>query len=302
MRISRAVTSLSILILSLGGMSPGALAATRSFFPPSVSGWRASGVPRTFDRKSVYDELDGGAEVYLEYGLASLKVQRYSMPGEPDITLDLFEMDAPAGAYGAFTFEREDEEAGVGQGSEYGGGLLRFWQGRYFGFVQAERETPAAREAVLALGKALAAAVGPPGKGPDLSRALPNGDQRPRSLRYVRSPLLLQIVEPQTQGNPLGLQARCEVVTARYGPKGSPERVLVARLADPPAAQKALAAFMAARFPPGATPAEAVKSDKGFSAATALGSFVIVVIDAPESLASLKRLEATMHLVEEMKP
>jgi len=302
MRLPTAVVPLLILTLASWVPSPGAVAATRSLFPPSVSGWRASGAPRTFDRKDVYDELDGGAEVYLEYGLASLKVQRYSRPGEPDITMDLFEMDAPAGAYGAFTFEREDEEAGVGQGSEYGGGLLRFWQGRFFGFVQAERETPAAREAVLTLGKAVASGLGSPGKEPALVLALPPADQRPRSLRYVRSPLLLQIVEPETQGNPLGLPPRCEAVTARYGPKGSPERVLVARLADPPAAQKALAAFLASRFPPGAKPAEAVKSDKGFSAATALGSFVIVVIDAPESLASLKRLEATMHLVEEMKP
>jgi hypothetical protein len=302
MRLSHPVTPLLFLILSLWGTAHDALAATGSPFPPSVSGWRASGTTRSFDRQSVYDELDGGAEVYLEYGLASLQVQRYSMPGEPDITFDLFEMDAPAGAYGAFTFEREDEEAGVGQGSEYGGGLLRFWRGRFFGFVQAERETPASREAVLALGKAVASGLGPQGKEPALARALPDGDQRPRSLRYVRSPLLLQIVEPRTQGNPLGLPPRCEAVTARYGPKGSPERVLVARLADPPAAQKALAAFMASRFPPGAKPAEAVKSDQGFSAATSLGLFVIVVADAPEALACLKRLEATVHLVEEMKP
>jgi hypothetical protein len=137
-------------------------------------------------------------------------------------------MDAPAGAYGAFTFERQDEEAGVGKGSEYGGGLLRFWQGRFFGFVQAERETPASWAAVLALGKAVASGLGSRGEEPALVRALPDGDQRPRSLRFVRSPLLLQIVEPRAQGNPFGLPVQCEAVTARYGPKGAQERVLLA--------------------------------------------------------------------------
>jgi hypothetical protein len=118
----------------------------------------------------------------------------------------------------------------------------------------------------------------------------------------VRSPLLLQIVEPKAQGNPFGLPAKCEAVTARYGPKGSPERVMVVRFADPAAAQKALAAFLAARFPPGAKPAEAIKGETGYSAAVSSGAFAIVVTDAPQDLASLKRLERTMHLVEEVKP
>ena len=299
MRLSR---SLTIILLALAPWGPaqGIPAAEAPPFPPSASGWKADGPTRTFDRETVYDELDGGAEIYLEYGLSSLRAQKYTSPGQPDLTFYLFEMDAPAGAFGAFTFEREDEGAGVGQGSEYGGGLLRFWQGRFFGFVQAERETPPAREAVLALGKAVASGLGAPGKEPSLADALPPEDQRPRSLRYVRSPLLLQIVDPQTQGNPFGLPKNCEAVTATYGPKGSPERVLVVRFPDPAAAQRALAAFMAARFPAGAKPAESIKGETGFSAAVSLGPFAIVVTGAPEALASLKRLEKTMHLVEEV--
>jgi hypothetical protein len=145
-------------------------------FPAAVGVWKAEAPPSSFDRKTVYDELDGGAEVYLEYGLRSLRVQKYSAPQAPGLTFDLFEMDDPAGAFGAFTFEHQDDGAGIGQGSEYGGGLLRFWQGRYFGFVQAERETPASREAVLALGKAVAGRLGGPGKKPAMAGVLPKED------------------------------------------------------------------------------------------------------------------------------
>jgi hypothetical protein len=271
-------------------------------FPATVGAWKAEAPPSSFDRKTVYDELDGGAEVYLEYGLHSLSVQRYAGPDVPGLTFDLFEMDDPAGAFGAFTFEREDESAGIGQGSEYGGGLLRFWQGSYFGFVQAERETAASKEAVLSLGRAVAAKLGPPGKEPAVAGALPEKDQRPRSLRFARSPLLLAILDPQMQGNPLGLPARCEVVMARYGPKGSPERTLVARLADAASAQKGLENLIAVKFPAGAKPAEASKGADGFSAAQRLGSFVIVVTGAPDALAALKRLESTMHRVEDVRP
>jgi len=65
--------------------------------------------------------------------MKSLQVQKYAKKDEPPIVFDLFEMDSPEGAFGAFTFEREDDEAGIGQGSEYGGGLLRFWRGGSFG-------------------------------------------------------------------------------------------------------------------------------------------------------------------------
>jgi hypothetical protein len=271
-------------------------------FPATVGAWKAAAPPSSFDRKTVYDELDGGAEVYLEYGLRSLRVQKYAAHDAPEITFDLFEMDDPAGAFGAFTFEREDEGAGIGQGSEYGGGLLRFWQGRTFGFVQAERETAASKEAVLALGRAVAAKLGPPGKEPAVAGALPEKDQRPRSLRFARSPLLLAILDPKMQGNPLGLPARCEVVMARYGSKGSPERALAAKFPDAASAQKGLDQLLAIRFPAGAKPAEAVKREDGFAVANRLGPFVIVVTGEPEALLALKRLEATMHRVEEIRP
>jgi|WetSurMetagenome_2_1015567.scaffolds.fasta_scaffold14686_3 hypothetical protein len=293
-----------VLALALAPPCParGSDGSAAAPFPPTVGAWKAVAPPSSFDRKSVYDELDGGAEVYLEYGLRSLVVQRYEAPGVPEITLELFEMDDPAGAFGAFTFEREDEGAGIGQGSEYGGGLLRFWQGRTFGFVQTERETSASKEAVLALGRTVASKLGPPGREPAIVGALPLKDQRPRSLRFALSPLLLAILDPRMQGNPLGLPARCEVVMARYGAKGSPERILVARFPDVASAQKGLENLIAMKFPAGAKPADPSKGADGFAVASRLGPFVIVVTGAPDALAALKRLEATMHRAEEVRP
>ncbi len=300
MRPSAMVLLLVLFLSELQLSAQEAGGAGGSLFPAVLSGWKTDGATRSFGRKNVYDELDGGAEVYLEYGLVSLKVQKYSKPGEPPITFELFEMDGAAGAYGAFTFEQQDEEAGVGQGSEYGGGLLRFWQGRFFGFLQAERETAASREALLALGKAVALRLGPPGKVPTLVRAFPTEGRRPRSLRYVRSPLLLQIVDPKMEGNPLGLPAKCEAACARYGPRGSPERILIARFSDADAAQRGLTGFQTACFPKEAKSAEAIKDESGYSAATSVGPFLVVVSGARDALAAQKRLEEVLHLAEEV--
>ena len=249
-------------------------------FPTQAAGYKADGAAATYDRETVYDYMDGGAEVYLEYGMKELKVQRYAKEGAPPISFGLFEMDSPDGAYGAFTFENEDEDAGVGQGSEYGGGLLRFWQGSYFGFVQAEVESPAYKEAVLSLGKAVAERLGPGGERPKVVGLLPEGGLRPRSVRFARSPLLLQVLDAAMQDNPMSLPQRCDAVIGKYGPKGSRERVVIVRCKDKAAAEKAVEGFIGKRAA-GGKPSVPFESDGGWSAGAAKGEYALLVLGAP---------------------
>jgi hypothetical protein len=277
-------------------------AADSSPFPREVAGWRAEGVVQTYDRQSVYDYMDGGAEVYLEYGMTQLVVQRYAKKGESPIVFDLFFMDSPAGAFGAFTFEREDEEASVGQGSEYGGGLLRFWQGSCFGFVQAEVETPASKAAVLALGRAVAGRLGLKGSEPILPKVLPQEGLRLRSARFVLSPLLLQVRESSMDGNPLELPSRCEAVVARYGEKGSAERVIVARFPDEPSARQGVAAFLKSRLPEGARPGTPIGQSGVWTCASASGAFAVVVLGASDEAAARARLGEVERKLGEVKP
>lgn len=271
-------------------------------FPKEAAGWRARGAPADYDRTTVYDYLDGGAEVYLEYGLRRLSSQRYARPEESPIVFDLFEMDAPAGAFGAFTFEREDEEAGIGQGSEYGGGLLRFWRGRWFGFVQAEAESPASKAAVLALGRSAAERLGPDAEPPALPGALPPDGLRARSVRFVLSPLLLQIREPFLEGNPLGLTPRCEAAVGRYGERGGAERVVLARFPDAASAERGVNALVAGRFPAGAKAGEARPQGGGWSCAKPCGPFAVVVLESPSEARAKARMREAEERLREVAP
>lgn len=291
-----------LALLLLGAGAPREAKLVGDPLPPAVLGWKPQGEERAYDRTTVYDYMDGGAEVYLAYGLTRLRVAVYARPGEPSITVNLFEMDSEAGAYGAFTFEREDEGVPVGQGGEYGGGLLRFWQGRTFALLQADRETPGVREAVLALGKGAAAGLGPPGKAPRLPSALPSDGLRPLTVRYALSPLLLETLERQAWGNPLGLGPRCEAALGRYGRVGNPERVLIARFPDAAGASAGASAFLKAKGPDKAIPGQPFNGAAGWSAAAASGSFVVLVLDAPDAAGAKRRLEEASRKLEEVAP
>ena len=260
--------------------------------PASISDWVAEGEPSTYNQKTVFDYLDGGAEVYLAYGMRSARALRYTRSGEPSIDLSIFEMEAPDGAFGAFTYERLDAEAGIGQGSEYGAGILRFFQGHYFVFIQAERENPASREAVLTLGKLLASHLGPEARLPALLDVLPQQGLRPLTTRYVISPLLLKNLEPTLNDNPLELPARTEAVMGRYWKPGNPERIIIARFPDASAAAKGVESYVRTRIAKVHKPMEPFKSHDGWSLVTPSGNFAVLILDAPEATLANKQCEA----------
>jgi hypothetical protein len=127
--------------------------------PQQVRDWKAS-ADAVYDRKTLYDYMDGGAEVYLAYDFREVFVRKYADPGGNELALDIYDMGSPAEAFGMFSFDRQDPDAGIGQGSEYGPGLLRFWRGRYFVSVTVSGNEDKAELAVLELGKAVAPLLG----------------------------------------------------------------------------------------------------------------------------------------------
>lgn len=259
--------------------------------PCSVKEWQAEGEAITYNTRTVFDYLDGGAEVYLAYGMKSVRALKYVCTGEPSIYLSIFEMEESDGAFGAFTYERLDAEAGIGQGSEYGGGMLRFWQGLHFVFVQAERESPASREAVLSVGKTLASRLGGEGRLPDLVGALPQEGLRPLTVRYVISPLVLKNLERTLDNNPLGLPQRTAAVMGRYWEPGNSERIFLACFPDEGAARRGVDAYLKTRPEAVHKPAEPYSGPDGWSIAAASGIHVVLILNAPDASTVRKQFE-----------
>jgi hypothetical protein len=251
--------------------------------PDSIGQWQAEGPATSYDRHTIFDYLDGGAEVYLAYGMVAATSRRYTCPGGPPIEASIFTMEAPDGAFGVFTYERMDADAGIGQGSEYGGGILRFWQGHTFVFIQAGSETPGSHDALFALGRHVATHLGEDATPPDLIPALPLEGLRPLTVRYALSPSILKNIEPTLNDNPLGLPQGLPAVFARYGRPGDPLRMLVARCADTATAREGTAAYIRLRSPRGSEASHPFRGNDGWSIAGTAGQYAILVLDAPDA-------------------
>lgn len=213
--------------------------------PDGAAGWHAVDDVTRYDTESIYSYIDGQAEVYMAYGMVSCLSRRYSGPeGEPDIVLDLFEQATPADAFGVFTHDRDGDEVDVGQGGLFRHGWLSFWKGRWFGSVYAEGESAASADAVLALGRDVAASIDEEGEIPPLVAELPPDGLDPRSVRFLHTQEILNGVVYLGYDNVLLFGPDVDAVVGRYQrPQGAAWLLLV----DYPDAETATLAAERAR-------------------------------------------------------
>ncbi|MBN2311663.1 MAG: hypothetical protein JXR94_21980 [Candidatus Hydrogenedentes bacterium] len=186
--------------------------------PGEVEQWRPAEPDGLYDADTLYEYIDGAAEVYRALNVRAVVGRRYARDGEPDILADVFDMGSSEDAYGAYHHDvREGEDAGIGQESEYLGGSLTFWKGRYFVCIMPFDETEAVRRAVLALGEAIASRI--PGEGwpPGLLDVLPQAGLRPGRVHYFHDHHLLNSRRFIAQENVLHLGPDTEGVLASYG-------------------------------------------------------------------------------------
>jgi hypothetical protein len=281
---------IALLILALGPQAArGGIMDERGLtLPREIGAWRAGAADQGYDRRTLYTYIDGGAELYLGYDFQKVYSRTYDGPAGGEIVLDVYAMASDADAFGLFSSEREDPEAGIGQASEFGGGLLRFWKGKYFVSLLANSGGEAADAAVLAIGRAVAAAIPAEGALPGLVKLLPaQGLDRPR-LRYFHLPLQLEKHYFVASENILDLGADTDCLLAEYAQEGAdPAVLLLVRYASAARAGAARDHFVkvympeavAGAVPPRADVAARLENGKWTLAALA-GDLLMIVFEA----------------------
>jgi len=186
--------------------------------PSGGAGWKWDEKEMKYNSKTVFGYMDGAAELYLAYGFQNLTVRRFEKLNQPPITVELYEMASSEDAFGVFSFERQDEDAGIGQGSEFGGGLLRFWKGKYFVSIYADGEGAEVEPAILKLGSETTNAIPSTGPEPKLVGMIPGKEFGlvDKSVRFLRSHILLNQRFFIARQNILNLNRKTEALLAQY--------------------------------------------------------------------------------------
>jgi hypothetical protein len=251
--------------------------------PAEAAGWTWGGKEMKYNSKTVFDYIDGAAELYLAYGFQGLRVRKFQKSSQPPITVELYEMASSEGAYGVFSFERQDEAVGIGQGSEFGGGLLRFWKGKYFVSIYADGGGVEVESAILTMGRATADLIQKTGPEPELIDLIPGKDLGlvDRSVRYLKSHILLNQRFFIAHENILNLSRSTEAVLAEYTREQQKTHLLLIRYPSVKEATEAYQSFIAAYLPDSGGKDLLKTEDQKWTMARQRGEIVIVVFGAP---------------------
>jgi len=279
--MSKGIISIIVAASLLQGCGKGA--GLKKMLPDEIGGWQAAEKAVFYDgEQGIFEYMNGGAEVYLAYDFSGLAARKYSRNGLPEIQVEIYDMGSPPEAFGIFSFERSAAAAGVGQGSEYDRGMLRFWQGRYFFNIYASQEDAALEAALKQLATGLIARVGATGQAPSLVQALPQVGLQPDSIKYFHGAFGLKYHYFLAQEDILALGKKTEVIIASYGQGKTTLKVLLARYSAPGAAELGMQGYQSIRD-------ELVK-DKGNTAAKQSGSLLAIVFEAPTQQSAEKTL------------
>ena len=180
------------------------LHADRHWIPCGLpEGWSVQGNPRIFRGNDLYGYINGGSELFLEFGFDTLTVHRITGPGG-SLTVDVYRMHDGLAALGIYLAKCSPETpledvAGQNSGDRY---QLAVLKGRHFVFIN----NTSGDAALLPVMKEIAAVLPEVwATGKAVLPELPPGDVIPGSIRLARGPYGMQPVYTLGEGDVLRL-------------------------------------------------------------------------------------------------
>ena len=314
MRITTFFLLAFTMTIILNGEATSKMKAARLDLPKTVDVWNRPDSPRLINAANIFKYMNGAGELYLGYRFRHLEVFDYTSADQGNILVEVYYMESPDDAFGLLSLDWGGEPVSFGgtpaatsnpyftasTRALYGGGLLRLWSDCIYSRIMAERETPASREAVLALGKAIAAGTREPPE-PAIVKLLAleidaGWKLRVDRLSFFRSYLVLNSIYYLSHENILDFDLSAEAVSAPYqtiaGP-GDPERsqFLLVQYENPERARQALNRFHDAYLPgdkekiaaeTAADSARLFKLEDGWLAYKRIGKHIAIVFESPD--------------------
>ncbi|MFZ5515188.1 MAG: DUF6599 family protein [Candidatus Zhuqueibacterota bacterium] len=181
-----------------------------------VPGWSKSGSLLRFPKEDLFNHINGGAELFLEFGFVELQVQPYQN-GSHEIVLEAYQMECPEAALGIYLMKcgKEtplEEIAARNSGNTY---QVIFVQGDYFIQLNNFDGDDAFRPVLVALAQAMLSNI-PETPPVDLLRHLPKFNLVPGSELIIRGMYGLQPIFTFGEGDILQLQGRNYGVVGDY--------------------------------------------------------------------------------------
>jgi len=104
---------------------------------PSIEelpGWQINQEPQVYSGEELFELIDGGADIYLEYGFSKVVSVQYTDPSQNNILVEIYEMNNDWSAYGIFSLTQQMViwTRSYGNLSAVSDDYISFWKGKYY--------------------------------------------------------------------------------------------------------------------------------------------------------------------------
>lgn len=254
------------------------------YLPDDVEHWTRE-QEQVYTPQTLYNYIDGGAELYLSYNFRQMVNRVYSRPGQPDLQVDLFDMGTSREAFGVFSHSREAVDTAFGQGSQYVPGLLLFWKDRYYISILASPETDESRAAMHRIAATIDQRILSTGPLPDILEMLPGDSLVHGSIRYFHHHIWLNSYYYITEDNILDIDGTTDALLAKYGSRGHYRYLLLVRYPDASRAEAAHQNFRRHYLPEGGESSIIQIEDGTFTGCQVTGRYFAAVLGARKAAA-----------------
>jgi hypothetical protein len=183
---------LSVLILLFTGTGVSSKSPDiESLLPKDIpEGWTLIDGPHQYTKKTLFEHIDGQAELFFKYGFKKsvFTIYQNKKNSESQIEMDIYNLENVVQAFGIFSrFRNEDRPAGIGLDSYLDDHSALFYKGRYFVLFYS---TESNRSILKEWAEKIALKILDPSLPPKEIGFFPKNGLKPGSIQYFSEGLL----------------------------------------------------------------------------------------------------------------
>jgi len=199
--------------------------------PENIDGWKIL-TDRTYNNETLYNYIDGGAELFLSFGFTKVFNRIYSRDNQPDLMIDIFYMNTSYDAFGVFSFSSVKFVNNFGQQSQESHGAIIFWKNNFYVSIISNTETEESKKTIIRIAKLLDESIAETGPLPEIIEYLPSELLDKESLRYFRHYVWLNAHYFISNENILNIDQNTQAVLSLYNEKNNKQVLLVIKYSN----------------------------------------------------------------------
>ncbi len=205
----------------------------KDFKFPEITGWKKSGEIQTFIPKTLFEYINGAADLYITYAFQELKVAEYLNEKKASVIVDVYRHKTPTLAFGIYSQERlaNANFLDIGAQGYIEQNILNFLTGPYYVKINSFNTGAEDQEILLTFAKRVAENLGEKGRLPSILSSFPEEGKKKNSEKFIAK-------------NFLGYSFLHSAFTADYELSGKKFKLFVIDPGDQPECKKMVQKYL----------------------------------------------------------